>query len=74
VAFADQAVREVLELEEKRLNWAFVSRSMPLGQVVHLFAVSRQLEAAQVTENGRATERLLVIVTRYDVAGLPETA
>jgi len=61
-------VVKVLEQEEPRINFAFVSRTTPVYEALDLFGQTVGLEAVLITENGRATEGLLGIITVWDVA------
>jgi predicted transcriptional regulator len=60
-------VRQVLPEEEKRQNCLFVSRSSAVDDVKVLFAEKELLEAALITQTGDRAEKLIGIVTRWDV-------
>lgn len=55
-------------------SYRFVSRSMPAAQVADLFETalnrSDRIGMVFVTQNGRATEKLLGILTAWDVVGI----
>lgn len=63
-------VGDVLELEEVRANYVFVSRTTPAYEAVDLFSQKPGLEAVLVTHSGRETEALLGIVTVWDIANV----
>ncbi|WP_114571255.1 CBS domain-containing protein [Exiguobacterium flavidum] len=69
-------VADVLRHEEKRGHYAFVSRKASLYEARDLFLTSlargRQLNAVFVTENGKEGEKLLGILTSWDVLSLTE--
>ena len=60
----------MLQNEEKRKNYHFVSRDMRVDDVSALFAKEVLLEAVFVTASGRETEKLLGIATRWDILRL----
>ena len=60
-------VRQVLPEEKKRQNWLFVTRRTTVHEAKALFAEKRLLEAALITETGNRAEKLIGIVTRWDV-------
>jgi predicted transcriptional regulator len=60
-------VREVLQNEEERINYLFVSRDTPVDEVRVLFGSHEMLEAVLVTASGRKSEKLLGIATRWDI-------
>lgn len=64
------SIGEVLELEEPRTNYAFVSRTTPAYEAIDLFSQKAGLEAVLITHEGRKTESLLGIVTVWDVANV----
>lgn len=70
IEFGDHHIRDVLSLEEERANVQFVPAHMPVEDVVYGFQVNVHLEAALVTHNGRSSESLLGIATRWDIADL----
>ncbi|MFH1943246.1 MAG: CBS domain-containing protein [bacterium] len=63
-------VREVLQNEEKRMNYCFVARHMRVDELRALFASSEMLEAVLITANGKESEGLLGIATRWDIIHL----
>lgn len=60
---------QVLEQEESRANYEFVSRTTPVHEALELFRQRVGLEAVLITESGRTNEKLLGIVTVWDVTG-----
>ncbi len=70
VELAKIFVREVLQNEEKRINYHFVPRDMPVDEVKGLFASHELLEAVLVTESGKDSEKLMGIATRWDIIHL----
>jgi len=67
VDLEDVNVRAVLRQEEKRKNWDFTAKDKTLEEVQHLFSQNKFLEAVLITQNGKPTEKLLGIVTRWDL-------
>lgn len=67
VKLEEVSVEQVLQNEEKRRNYAFVQRDMRLDDVRSLFAEQVLLEAVLITANGKETEKLLGIATRWDL-------
>jgi CBS domain-containing protein len=63
-------VTDVLQSEEARKNHHFVPGDMPADEVSELFAKEALLEAVLITANGKDTERLLGIATRWDILHL----
>ena len=63
-------VSQVLQNEEKRVNYYFVARDMRLDDVRGLFASHELLEAVLITANGKESEKLLGIATRWDIIHL----
>jgi predicted transcriptional regulator len=63
-------VKHVLKQEEKRPNSIFISRNMEVDKVKALFAEHELLEAVVITQNGKRSEKLLGIATRWDVIHL----
>jgi hypothetical protein len=70
----DAPVQEVLGHREREDDWAAVARgeSVPeaLERFHHSVRTGRPLDALVVTQNGRAAERPLGILTVYDVPRL----
>jgi len=67
VELEDVRISQVLENEEDRRNWHFVSRNVRVDDVRALFANQALLEAVLITANGNEAEKLLGIATRWDV-------
>jgi predicted transcriptional regulator len=65
----DIRVEQVLQAEESRRNWQFVSCSRRVDEVAGMFAVKPLLEAILITATGKEAESLLGIVTRWDIVG-----
>jgi len=63
-------VGRVLEEEEPRENWIFIERAAPLFHALGLFMERELLEAALITQTGKPGEKLLGIITRWDIAAL----
>jgi predicted transcriptional regulator len=70
VDLEDVSTKHVLGEEEKRRNVEFVSRSLTMYELMALFAETELLEAALITQNGKPSEKLMGIVTRWDVVQL----
>jgi predicted transcriptional regulator len=66
----DICVLQVLQSEEVRKNHQFVPGNVPVEEVSALFAKQALLEAVLVTANGKQTEELLGIATRWDILHL----
>lgn len=63
-------VWKVLKEEEKRPNFEFIHSDLAAPDVVALFAEHELLEAVLITQNGNRDEKLLGIVTRWDIVHL----
>jgi predicted transcriptional regulator len=70
VELDDIYIEDVLRSEEERKNYQFVPRSMLVDDVSASFASEASLEAVLITSNGKHTEKLLGIVTRWDILHL----
>jgi CBS domain-containing protein len=70
VELDDIRVEQVLRNEEERRNYHFVPRDVRVDDVSALFAKQALLEAALITTNGKETEKLLGIATRWDILHL----
>jgi predicted transcriptional regulator len=66
----DVLVKTVLREEENKHNFTFISRSTTVDIISELFATRDLLEAALITNSGKPNERLMGIVTRWDVVQL----
>jgi hypothetical protein len=66
----DIRVGHVLENEEERGNWQFVSRDTHVDDVRVLFGTQVLLEAVLITASGKQSEKLLGIATRWDMLQL----
>lgn len=71
VELEDVPVKEVLQNEEKRKNFRFIARDVPVDEVSESFALQELLEAVLITETGRESEALLGIATRWDIVHKP---
>ena len=67
VELADEKVEAVLLNEEARENYEFVSRHELLDEVVRKFSHNIFLEAVLITQTGRKDQRLLGMITRWDI-------
>lgn len=70
VELKEVSVKEVLENEEVRKNCSFVGKDTRVDGIVEQFASQEMLEAVLITSNGTESERLLGIVTRWDIIRL----
>ena len=68
VDFDDAKVRDLVNEEEERANVLHVSRDTTLAEAREMFRGNRFLEAVLITQNGRKTERLLGLMSRWDLA------
>ena len=68
VDFEDARVRDLLHEEEERVNVSHVSRDTTLAEARGMFRSNGFLEAVLITQNGRKTERLLGLMSRWDLA------
>lgn len=70
------SVKEVMAFAEKPDNWHFAARDSTLFEVLDVFRKRRrkggQLEAILLTENGEVSERLLGIITLWDLPQIYE--
>ena len=64
----DVLVSKLIQAEEQRPNWIFVSRNLSVDEAKLLFNEKKRLEAILITQNGNRTERLLGLITRWDVS------
>lgn len=67
----ETTLKEVLSNEEETYNYKFVNRNTNVYEIEDLFKDTlhnkRFLDALLITENGRETEKLLGIITTWDV-------
>ena len=70
VELEDISIDTVLMMEEKRQNHMFISRKKSVDDVKELFVDYELLEAILITENGNSNEKLMGIVTRWDILGI----
>jgi predicted transcriptional regulator len=70
VELDDISIGRVLRNEERRKNYHFVARNLRVDDVSALFAKEALLEAVLITANGKETEKLLGIATRWDILHL----
>ncbi|MGA7630523.1 MAG: hypothetical protein WCB11_07130 [Terriglobales bacterium] len=66
----DICVLQVLQSDEVRKNHQFVPGNVPVDEVSALFAKQALQEALLVTANGKQTEELFGIATRWDILHL----
>lgn len=67
VSFRETSVGKVLSSEEPRRNYQFVSRNKTVLDVVSQFGHEPLLEAILISHNGIENEKLLGILTRWDI-------
>ena len=67
VDFDEIPIADVFAEEETLSNHRFIARTKPLGEVVSEFGRNPLLEAVLITHNGKPSEELLGIVTRWDL-------
>ncbi|WP_102346506.1 CBS domain-containing protein [Bacillus sp. Marseille-P3661] len=72
----DTTLNEVLSFEKNRRNYVFMSQDQTIYDVrekfhQHYDQFAIRLDAVLITENGYPNERLLGIVTPFDIAQLP---
>jgi len=67
VELEDVPVKEVLDSEERRTNYRFMARNTRVDDVVEQFSSGELLEAVLFTANGKPSEALLGIATRWDI-------
>lgn len=67
IALKDETLRNILELEETRKNYKFISRDTPIFDAENYFINENLLEAQLITQNGKQSENLLGIITRWDL-------
>jgi hypothetical protein len=60
-------VRQVLRDQEKFQTWGFMSRDERVDDLRGNFASNPLLEAALITAHGMESEKLIGIVTRWDI-------
>lgn len=65
----DETISNVLQLEEEKpeLNFHFASRRETIDEMVFQFSCRPLLEAILITQNGKEDEKLLGIMTRWDM-------
>jgi len=67
VEMNDEPIREVLAREEKRRNYEFAPSGAKVEELSHRFHENAYLEAVLITRTGKVEEKLLGIITRWDV-------
>jgi predicted transcriptional regulator len=70
VELDDIPIKAVIKNDEKRKNYRFVRRDMLVDDIKALFGRETLLEAVLITTNGKPTESLLGIATRWDIISL----
>ena len=63
----DEPIGEVLAREEKRRNYEFAASGAKVEELSHRFHENAYLEAVLITRSGHAEEKLLGIITRWDI-------
>jgi predicted transcriptional regulator len=61
------SIKSVLDMEEKRRNYTFVPRDISVDDLKEKFADLELLEVVLITEKGKKNEKLMGIVTRWDI-------
>jgi predicted transcriptional regulator len=67
VEFQDVTIGEVLQSEEYRINYQLISRNDSVDEAFAHFARNPLLEAVLITDAGKKEQKLLGIITRWDV-------
>ena len=70
VEMDDVSVKQLLQSEEKRKNYHFVSRNTIADDAKGLFTANELLEAVLITASGKESETLMGIATRWDMIRL----
>ena len=70
VELEDVSVKEVLQNEERLKTYHFVPADSRVDDVSGLFALHGELEAVLITTEGKESEPLLGIATRWDILHL----
>lgn len=70
VDLSEIPVKDALRQEEKRPYFLFVSKQTPVDNVVEKFTSNPELEVVLITANGKRTEKLLGIITTFDIVRL----
>ena len=60
-------IKDLLSEEEARSNCSFIARDTSVDEVIEQFSDNLSLEAALITQNGKESQRLLGIATRWDI-------
>jgi predicted transcriptional regulator len=63
----DVYVRDLFRKEEQRMNSKFIRRTTSVLDAENFFVQNSLLEALLITENGRPNEKILGIITRWDM-------
>lgn len=66
IALKDETLRNILELEETRNNYKFISCETTILDAENNFINENLLEAQLITHNGKKSENLIGIITRWD--------
>jgi predicted transcriptional regulator len=67
VELDEVTVKDLLIQEERRLNYKFVHRGLIILDAENFFVLNPLLEALLITENGKPNEKLMGIITRWDI-------
>jgi len=67
IDFDENPIKSILTQEEKRKNFSFIPRSSSTIEAEKQFVNSPALEALLITQNGKQNEKLLGIITRWDI-------
>lgn len=67
IDFDENQINAILNQEEKRKNFSFIPRSSSTIEAEKQFMKSPSLEAVLITQSGKQNEKLLGIITRWDI-------
>jgi CBS domain-containing protein len=70
VEFDEEIVDSVLHHEEKRPNYAFISRDLTILDAENKYVANPFLEALLITNHGKQDEKLIGIISRWDILQL----
>lgn len=60
-------IKNVLDYEETDKNYEYINRNTYLHEVVNIFENNKQIDAILITQNGKKDEKLLGIITIWDL-------
>ncbi|WP_416673605.1 CBS domain-containing protein [Egbenema bharatensis] len=67
IEFEEILITKLLPEEEIRTNCSFIARDISVDEVIEQFSDNLFLEAVLITQNGKKSEKLLGIATRWDI-------